>query len=194
MRKQVLGGLALVTLNLITWWSVGVFIPLVMSHEQTPENARVLSTSGTLLFNFGAFIGCFLLIPAGVLKRLLLFKLLAFTGSLSLFVVFWIDSMSPQLRSGLLWLPGIAIYGMPFAAFTLYLPELAPTIHRARAIGFMYNAGRAVTSCFPFIIGELLGSGVPPRDIIKCVAFVPLCSLCLLFTGAVKETHGILPD
>jgi hypothetical protein len=86
---------------------------------------------------------------------------------------------------------GLTVFGV-FGAFTFYLPELFPMRLRGTGAGFCYNAGRVITSAFPFAVGVIASSGTSPLAVLQWVAIVPLVGLLLLMFGWGEETRGQL--
>jgi len=199
-RRRTLGGLALALVALVSWWSCSAFIPVVASFLTTNANRAELSarelaqlksfyiTRGTNCFNLGGLIGTLLTVPVatrlGRRPMFLGYFALATAAILSTFGL----AMSPETRLLMMFTVGISVFGI-FGSFTFYLPELFPVRLRGTGSGFCYNAGRIITSAFPFAVGYVARSGKNPLDILVWVALAPALGVVLILAGVGMETR-----
>ena len=96
----------------------------------------------------------------------------------------------------LLWAPvlGFCTLG-PFAAYTVYFPELFPTRLRATGCGFAYNCARLLAAAAPYALGHLADVFRDPAhpdhgfrtaaSVVACVYFIGFIGLRLA-----PETKG----
>jgi hypothetical protein len=111
-----------------------------------------------------------------------------FASALAIVGTFGLD-LSPDLRLWALFTVGLTVFGV-FGAFTFYLPELFPVALRGTGSGFCYNAGRILTSVFPFLVAKAREAGTNPLDILKWVAIAPALGVLFLLLGIGEETRG----
>jgi MFS family permease len=201
MRHRTWSGLSMAVIALITWWSCSAFIPVVAAFLTTatdatltpPELAKLRSeyiTIGTTVFNLGGLTGTLLTVPmATKLGRKPMFVTYFALSSLAIFTTFGLNH-EPMVRLRMLFLVGISVYGI-FGSFSFYLPELFPAHLRGTGAGFCYNAGRILTSIFPFAVGWVVRSGQNPLDVVSRVAIVPAVGAILVLLGLVYETREV---
>ena len=200
-RARTLGGLALAVVALVSWWSCSAFIPVVASFLTSGENnaqmsARELAqlktfyiTRGTNCFNLGGLIGTLLTVPVATrLGRRPMFLGYYALATLAILSTFGLD-LSPEVRLLMMFTVGITVFGV-FGSFTFYLPELFPVRLRGTGSGFCYNAGRIITSFFPFAVGYVARTGKNPLDILVWVALAPALGVVLILLGVGTETKG----
>ena len=199
-RSRTLGGLALAVVALVSWWSCSAFIPVVASFltssaHKAQMTARELAalktfyiTRGTNYFNLGGLIGTLLTVPVATrLGRRPMFLGYFTCAALAILSTFGLD-LSPETRLAMMFTVGISVFGV-FGSFTFYLPELFPVRLRGTGSGFCYNAGRVVTSFFPFAVGYVARSGKNPLDILVWVALAPAIGVLLILFGVGMETR-----
>lgn len=199
---KTLGGLAMASVALISWWSCNAFIPVVASFLANDLDAlpagitrSVMQASfvrtGTLWFNLGGLIGTLCTIPIALrLGRRPMFFIYYALSAIAIFGVFRAD-VEPHVRLMLFSLLGLTVFGV-FGSFTFYLPELFPTRIRATGAGFCYNTGRVVTAAGPFLVGYFARTASTSADIlsiISWVAVVPALGVILLLLGLAEETR-----
>ena len=196
-KQRTLGGLALALVALVTWWSCSAFIPMVANYLATgthltgrafAELKASYITSGTTSFNLGGLIGTLLTIPIATrLGRRPMFLGYFTAGTLAILCTFGLP-LSPEVRLLMLFTVGLTVFGI-FGSFTFYLPELFPVRLRGTGSGFCYNAGRVITSFFPFAVGHAARSGKNPLDILVWVALAPAIGVLFLLLGVGVETR-----
>ena len=199
-RSRTLGGLALAVVALVSWWSCSAFIPVVASFLTTSANkaemtARQLAelrtfyiTRGTNCFNLGGLIGTMLTVPVATrLGRRPMFLGYYALATVAILCTFGLD-LSPEVRLLMMFTVGITVFGV-FGSFTFYLPELFPVRLRGTGSGFCYNAGRIITSLFPFAVGYVARTGKNPLDILVWVALAPAVGVILILLGVGMETR-----
>jgi MFS family permease len=202
LRRRTLGGLAMAVIALVTWWSVSVFIPVIASFlaadtapppDQLAARKTEFITLGSTMFNLGGLLGTMLTVPVALrLGRRPMFAIYFCGSALAIFVTFG-TAIDPIVRLYLMGAVGLTVFGV-FGAFTFYLPELFPMRVRGTGAGFCYNAGRVITSAFPFAVGVITSSGANPLEVLRWVAMVPLLGLVFLWRGLAVETRGELLD
>jgi MFS family permease len=200
LRSRAVGGLAMAIVALVTWWSCSAFIPLVASHlnsEMLPkldDDALALRrtefiTTATTAFNLGGLIGTLLTVPVATrLGRRPMFLLYFAFGAAAIYSTFGV-SMPATLRLYMMFTVGLGVFGV-FGSFTFYLPELFPVRLRGTGAGFCYNAGRIVTSAFPFAVAYVGRNGIDPLPILTWVAVAPVVGIVLVLTGVGVETRN----
>ncbi len=201
LRHRTWSGLSMAVIALITWWSCSAFIPVVAAFlttssdaSRTPLELSKLRAEyiaiGTTLFNLGGLTGTLLTVPmATKWGRKPMFVTYFVLSSLAIFATFGLDH-EPLVRLRMLFLVGLSVYGI-FGSFSFYLPELFPTHLRGTGAGFCYNAGRILTSLFPFAVGFIVRSGHNPLDVVSRVAVVPAVGAILVLLGLVYETRDV---
>jgi MFS family permease len=198
LRRRTIGGLMMAVIALVTWWSVSVFIPVIASFlaadtKPAAELAGALRTEyitlGTAMFAIGGLAGTLVTVPVALrLGRRAMFTMYFAASAAAIWVTFGLD-MEGITRLYLMFAIGLTVFGV-FGAFTFYLPELFPMRLRGTGAGFCYNAGRVITSAFPFGVGVIASSGVNPLYVLQWVAIPPLVGLGLLALGWGEETRG----
>ncbi|HTA88009.1 MAG TPA: MFS transporter [Polyangiaceae bacterium] len=204
-KRRTLGGLALALVALVTWWSCSAFIPaisgfLVSRGDSAHLPAKALAhlkshyiTLGTTWFNLGGLIGTLLTVPIAMrFGRRPMFLGYFTLGALAVLSTFGL-TLSPEVRLMMMFTIGITVFGI-FGSFTFYLPELFPVRLRGTGSGFCYNAGRVITSAFPFIMARIALSGVDPLKIVVWVALAPAIGVVLLLAGVGLETRDFDAD
>jgi MFS family permease len=198
--RHTVGGLAMAMVALVTWWSVSAFIPLIagfLANDITPKltgaalaaRQSELQFAASNWFCTGGLIGTLLTVPvAKHLGRRPMFAIYFTASAAAVGAAFGLH-LSPDVRVILFGLIGVSVFGV-FGSFTFYLPELFPRRLRGTGAGFCYNTGRIFTAAFPFGIGLIVLEKIPPLDVIRWVALVPVVGLVLLATGAAEETRG----
>lgn len=203
LLSQTLGGLALATVALLTWWSCNAFTPAITSflandalatstgHELATLKAEFVKT-GTLWFNLGGLIGTVLTAPvAAHLGRRPMFLLYFTLGALSIWCTFQLN-LAPDTRLKAMFFTGLTTFGI-VGSFPFYLPELFPMRLRATGAGFCYNAGRFITAAGPFLVGALAARAANTQEILHIVSLVaifPAIGVIMVLMGLGKETRG----
>ena len=201
-RARTWGGLALAVVALVSWWSCSAFIPVVANFltsnaSNAHLSARELSqlkafyiTRGTSCFNLGGLIGTLLTVPIAMrLGRRPMFLGYYALATLAILSTFGLN-LSPEVRLLMMFTVGLTVFGV-FGSFTFYLPELFPVRLRGTGSGFCYNAGRIITSVFPFAVGYVALAGKNPLDILVWVALAPAIGVLLIVFGVGMETKHL---
>lgn len=198
LRRRTIGGLMMAVIALVTWWSVSVFIPVISAllaadtHPPAAQLAQLKTqfiTIGTAAFALGGLAGTLVTVPVALhLGRRPMFAIYFAASALAIYATFGL-SLAATTRLYLMGTVGLTVFGV-FGAFTFYLPELFPMRLRGTGAGFCYNAGRVITSAFPFLVGVITSSGVNPLHVLQWVAVPPLVGLGLLALGWGEETRG----
>jgi MFS family permease len=199
MRRRTLGGLAVGTVALVTFWTFSAFLPTVASFladeiVPKPEGQGLVRLKASLVtrcmtaFNVGGLVGSVLAAPLALRwgRRPLFFAYFAWStaGILLAFVPSW----SPETRIVLVGVGAVSIYGV-FGAFQFYLPELFPARLRGTGAGFCLNTGRFLTVLGPFVVGWVARGGVPILAALRYLAWVPAAGFVLLLLGFGVETR-----
>lgn len=198
LARRTWSGLTMAVIALITWWSCSAFIPVVAAHLASETGLTVLELAqlraryiaiGTTAFNIGGLIGTLLTVPiATYLGRKPMFVGYFVFSTFAIFATFGLDH-EPITRLWMLMLVGISVFGI-FGSFSFYLPELFPVHLRGTGAGFCYNAGRILTSLFPFAVGWVVRAGYNPLLVVSTVALVPALGVLLVLAGVVYETKS----
>lgn len=201
LRKRTIGGIAMATVALLTWWSCNAFVPALASFLATEAHvqggaplgeikARFL-TVGTTAFNIGGLLGTLLTIPIAThLGRRAMFAGY-FTLGAGAIAFSFSEGLAPEARLYSFFFTGLTVFGI-FGAFTFYLPELFPTRLRGTGSGFTYNAARFITALGPFLVGAVAGNSASTSEllsVIRWVGVVPVVGLILVLLGVVVETR-----
>lgn len=199
LRTRAIGGLCMAIIALVTWWSCSAFIPVVASHlaggpgPQLPQKAlsarrTEFITIATTAFNLGGLIGTLLTVPvANRLGRRPMFLLYFCASAVAVLTTFGLP-MAATTRLWMMFGVGLTVFGV-FGSFTFYLPELFPVRLRGTGSGFCYNAGRVVTSAFPFAVAYVGRARVDPLPILTWVALAPALGVVLVAAGLGVETR-----
>ncbi len=198
LRRRTLGGLAVTTAALLTFWVMSAFLPIVASQlaetiTRDPIALRALKaehiTRAMAWFNFGGLIGSVLAGPLALrFGRRPLFTAYFAWSALTVALAFGLP-LSAGARLVSFAVAGVSVYGV-FGAFQFYLPELFPSHLRGTGAGFCLNAGRLLTVVGPFAVGAVVKAGADPMTVLRNLAVVPLAGLVLVFVGAGVETRG----
>jgi len=206
-RWLTFSGSAMAMINLLVWWSVNAFIPVVAVGLANRASTGSSSVSVTVLaeqwkalatnaFGLGTMIGVLLTIPAAkYLGRRNMYIVYFLGGALSIMAAFGLP-LSPQARLYMYFPIGVTVWGIT-ASFAFYLPELFPTRLRGTGSGFCFNLGRFVAAAGPFVVGGIAARGANALDSAMQALFycgwIPLIGLLLM--PWVIETKGrALPD
>jgi MFS family permease len=206
-RALTFSGASLAMINLLVWWSVNAFIPVVAvglanraSAGATAINATVMAEQwkalATNAFALGTLIGVLLTIPtAKYLGRRNMYLLYFLGGAISIMATFGLP-LSPIARLYMYFPIGVTVWGIT-ASFAFYLPELFPTRLRGTGSGFCFNLGRFVAAVGPFVVGGIAARGGNALDSAMTALFycgwIPAAGLLLM--PWVVETKGrVLPD
>ncbi len=203
-RRNVIAATLMATAGVGGLWGIAFWTP-----ELTKEVLKPLALSKQTLAQYtsyvfivqqtGAFFGmwAYTVLAERFTRRaiLALFFCLAFA---SIQLTFW---LTHDMASLLLLVPvmGFCTLG-PFAAYTVYFPELFPTRLRATGCGFAYNCARVLAAAAPFAMGGLAGHFAHPtrsdyglRMAASIVAFIYIVGFVGL--ALAPETKGKpLPD
>lgn len=194
LRARTLGGLAVATAALITFWVVSAFLPVVAQRlAGTGPDARALSaryvTSAMAWFNLGGLAGSLAAAPLALhLGRRRMFALYFLWSAVAVALAFGLPLTAGQ-RIAAFGAVGVSVYGV-FGAFQFYLPELFPAHLRGTGAGFCLNAGRVLTVAGPFAVGAIVRGGISPVDALRGLAVVPALGLLAVLAGAAVETRG----
>jgi MFS family permease len=200
LRRNTIAATLMAVAGVGGFWGIGVWtpeltrvalIPLHLTAKQSDQAKSVVY----LVQNAGAIFGAYLyaVLAERFSRRgaLALFFLLAFSAVEGMF------GLANSYASLLVWAPilGFCTLG-PFAAYTVYFPELFPTRLRATGCGFCYNCARLLAAAAPFILGNLADAFRDPlrpdhgfrmaAAVVACIYFVGFIGLYLA-----PETRGM---
>jgi len=191
LRRKTLGGLAMASTALITWWSCNAFLAVIFRYVAAGDKAlqATLPRAANDVFAFAGLIGTLLTIPiASRLGRRPMFTIYFLASAMAIWLAFG-PQLAPWGRVAAMGVVGLTTFGV-LGSFTFYLPELFPTALRGTGSGFCYNVGRLLTAAFPFAIGAIaLDPSINPLAIVRWVALVPLLGSLAAMTGLVEETR-----
>jgi MFS family permease len=159
LRRNTIAATLMAVAGVGGFWGIGVWTPELARVALTPLHLtpqafdRAKSTV-YLVQNGGAIFGAYLyaVLAERTSRRgaLALFFVLAFCAIQGMF------QLANSYKALLLWAPvlGFCTLG-PFAAYTVYFPELFPTRLRTTGCGFCYNCARVLAAVAPFALGHL---------------------------------------
>ncbi|HWZ92056.1 MAG TPA: MFS transporter, partial [Polyangiaceae bacterium] len=160
-----------------------------LSGDELSHLKTAYITRGTSWFALGGLIGTLLTVPVATrLGRRPMFVGYFALGAAAILSTFGLP-LSPETRLMMMFTVGISVFGV-FGSFTFYLPELFPMRLRGTGSGFCYNAGRIITSAFPFALGQIV-RGRNPLDIVVWVALAPAIGVILVLAGVGMETKHL---
>lgn len=197
LARNTIAGTLLAIAGVGGLWGVGFFSPdligKVFVHE--PEHVvKQIKSSMFLVQQIGAFFGMFAYAAfserVGRKPALGLVFVLAFF-SVQAFFHFATDRTTAFILAPIM---GFCTLG-PFAAYSIYFPELFPTRLRATGTGFCYNSARILIAPAPLALGKLAGYFDVPTDpaaglrtaaaIVSCIYIVGFIGLAIA-----PETQG----
>jgi len=206
-RALTFSGASMAMINLLVWWSVNAFIPVVATGLANRVSAGASAVSATVLaeqwkalatnvFGIGTMIGVLLTIPAAkYLGRRNMYIVYFLGGAISIMAAFGLP-LSPQARLYMYFPIGITVWGIT-ASFAFYLPELFPTRLRGTGSGFCFNLGRYVAAVGPFVVGGIAARGTNALDSAMVALFycglIPLAGL-LLMPWVIETKDRLLPE
>ena len=141
------------------YWAPTVVITKLVAAGATPAHAQKMGAVAGLITNVGTLIGC-LLVPwiTGRLRSRRWTAALFFVGALLSVLVSYevaiehLDSLA--LFFILLPILGFFTNGV-FGLFTIWLPEMFPSVLRGAGSGFAFSMGRVLGAAGPTLIGAL---------------------------------------
>jgi MFS family permease len=206
-RALTFSGASMAMINLLVWWSVNAFIPVVAvglanraSAGASAVNVTVMAEQwkalATNAFALGTLVGVLLTIPtAKYLGRRKMYFLYFLGGAISIMAAFGLP-LSPTARLYMYFPIGVTVWGIT-ASFAFYLPELFPTRLRGTGSGFCFNLGRYVAAAGPFVVGGIAARGGNTLDSAMHALFycgwIPAVGL-LLMPWVVETKNRVLPD
>ena len=196
-RGRALGGMALATVGMATFWGVTVagldlMRELCLRNGMEADAARSEAQFAyAYIQGSGAAVGMLLFGPISVrLGRRNTFALYHLGALLIVPAVCWL----PQTR-GQLWLlmPLLGFFTLGIhAGYAVYFPELFPDHLRATGAGFCFNTGRLVSALMLWLSGSLKAAMGLPTAITLLAGFFLLGLLVLCFLPETKDKP--LPD
>lgn len=159
LRRNTIGATLMAAAGVGGLWGIGVFTPELVKVVLEPLHLSSSALGKNVSYVFmvqqmGGFLGMYsyAFFAEKTTRRvsLAVFFVLAFCA---VQCMFW---LAHDLRSLLVLAPilGFCTLG-PFAAYTVYFPELFPTRLRATGCGFCYNCARLLAATAPFALGGL---------------------------------------
>ena len=206
-RALTFSGASMAMINLLVWWSVNAFIPVVAvglanraSAGASAVNVTVMAEQwkalATNAFALGTLLGVLLTIPtAKYLGRRNMYFFYFLGGAISIMAAFGLP-LSPIARLYMYFPIGVTVWGIT-ASFAFYLPELFPTRLRGTGSGFCFNLGRYVAAVGPFVVGGIAARGVNALDSAMTALFycgwIPAAGL-LLMPWVIETRDRALPE
>jgi sugar phosphate permease len=141
------------------YWAPTVIITRLAASGATPAHAQQMGAISGLITNVGTLIGC-LVVPwiTGTLHSRRWTAVIFFIGALVSVVVSY-EVAIEHLDSLALFLALLPILGFftngVFGLFTIWLPEMFPSILRGAGSGFAFSFGRVFGAAGPTLIGAL---------------------------------------
>ena len=145
-------------------WSSNFWAPTVVATKlaaagATPAHAQQMGAVAGLITNVGTLIGC-LLVPwiTGLFSSRRWTAVLFFVGSLLSVVVSYEVAIEhfDNLTLFLMLLPILGFFtNGVFGLFTIWLPEMFPSVLRGAGSGFAFSMGRVLGAAGPTLIGAL---------------------------------------
>lgn len=141
------------------YWAPTVIITKLVAAGSTPAHAQQMGAVSGLITNVGTLAGC-LLMPAitGWLGSRRWAAVIFFIGSLISVVVCYEFAIA-KLDNLVLFMALLPILGFftngVFGLFTIWLPEMFPSILRGAGSGFAFSLGRILGAAGPTLIGFL---------------------------------------
>lgn len=203
LRRKTTGGLAIVTVALITWWTCNAFTPAIASFlvsdlQPAPDPQAIPAlkasyvTIATTWFNLGGLIGTLVTIPAAIfLGRRRMYLVYFVLSAMAVWIAYGFP-LAPEMRLRSFFLVGLFVFGI-FGSFPFYLPELFPARLRGTGCGFCYNVGRFITAIGPFVVGQISAQAKSSADILQVVswvAVVPAVGAVAVILGVGEETSN----
>ena len=202
-RALTFSGASMAMINLLMWWSVNAFIPVVAVGLANRASAGASAINATVAG--GAVEGAGdQRVRCGRADRraaddsrgettsgaATMFIVYFLGGGLSIMAAFGLP-LSPQMRLYMYFPIGATVWGIT-ASFAFYLPELFPTRLRGTGAGFCFNLGRFVAAVGPFVVGGIAARGANALDSAMQALFycgwIPIIGLRLM--PWVIETRG----
>jgi len=166
-------------------YALGIWLP---TYLRTVRHLSSTTTGGFLLVQIlGSFLG-FLL--GTYLSDLIGRKWTFLCSAIGSFIAILLYMFLPMGNTALLFfgIPLQIVFLMKFPPMGPFMTELFPTAVRGTAQGFCYNAGRAIGSLFPTVVG-FVSQGLPLGATIA--VFSALASgLMIVMLLMLPETHG----
>jgi cyanate permease len=141
------------------FWAPTVVITKLTAAGATPSHAQAMGAVSGLITNVGTLIGC-LLMPAitGRLGSRRWTAAIFFIGALISVVVTYEVAIA-QLDNLTLFFVLLPVLGFftngVFGLFTIWLPEMFPSVLRGAGSGFAFSLGRILGAAGPTLIGML---------------------------------------
>ena len=181
---------AMMTCLILGLWSSTFWIPTLVITWMTADGStmaeaqRIGSATG-FLSSAGSLVGCFAMpwIVRGLNRRRMT-AVLFFLGSLVCNVIAYYG-FAVRVHSFSLFLVMLPLLGFftngVFALFTIWLPEMFPTSHRALGSGFAFSFGRIFGALGPTMIGLIAGLLHSYPIAISLVSMIYLVGLPFIF-------------
>jgi MFS family permease len=167
-------------------WSSTFWIPTLVITWQTaagaaPAHAQYLASMSGLILSLGTLLGC-VGMPWIVrwIPRRKSVAMLFFSGALICNITSYclVVMVLKDFRLFLFTLPFLGFFTSGvFSLFTIWLPEMFPTMQRALGSGFAFSFGRVLGAIGPSIVGVLAGGFGSYPLAITTVSFIYLAGL-----------------
>jgi MFS family permease len=141
------------------YWAPTVIITKLVAAGATPAHAQQMGAVAGLVTNVGTLIGC-LLVPwiTGRLGSRRWTAVLFFVGALLSVLASYLVAIAylDNLTLFFILLPVLGFFtNSVFGLFTIWLPEMFPSVLRGAGSGFAFSMGRVLGAAGPTLIGAL---------------------------------------
>jgi MFS family permease len=141
------------------YWAPTVIIAKLVAAGATPAHAQQMGAVAGLVTNVGTLIGC-LLVPwiTGRLGSRRWTAVLFFVGALLSVLASYLVAIAylDNLTLFFILLPVLGFFtNSVFGLFTIWLPEMFPSVLRGAGSGFAFSMGRVLGAAGPTLIGAL---------------------------------------
>ena len=143
-----------------TYWAPTFIVSRLTGAGGSQTSATAIAATGGVLTSLGTLAAC-LLMPfiVGRLGARRVTAAVFFIGSLGAIIVTYLGAalLADSIVAFLLLLPVLGFFtNGVFALYTIWLPELFTTRHRAFGSGFAFSLGRVLGAAGPAIVGSLV--------------------------------------
>lgn len=159
LRRNTIAGTLLAIAGVGGLWGVGFWSPdfitsVLKNQHLSPPAISSFKSYMFLVQQIGALFGMFGY--AALSERIGRRPALAIVFVMAFISIQCFFHLVTNQSSALLWAPILGFCTLaPFAAYSIYFPELFPTRLRSTGTGFCYNCGRILAAAAPFALGKL---------------------------------------
>jgi len=158
-RQRIVLGFLLSLTTTVGWWAISSWLPefaTQMAKAQGLSSPALFAARTALLYTCGAVFAYLLsgFIADAIGRRAYLF--FTYLGALTLTVVTYLWTNSPQLLLWVSFVNGFFTLGCAYSWMAIYPPELFTSSVRATASAFIFNGARLIAWLFPILAGTLI--------------------------------------